>query len=74
MLVSASIRIRLTLWYVLVLAVILAAFGAGVYLTLRHILHSNLDESIQNQASALLTTFQLEDGRLNLTSGTSLAD
>ena len=53
MLISTSIRLRLTLWYVLLLAVILGIFIAGVYLVLRHTLYNNLDDSIQNQATLL---------------------
>ena len=54
MLISTSIRLRLTLWYVLLLAVILGIFIAGVYLVLRHTLYNNLDDSIQNQTTLLL--------------------
>ena len=71
-LIRASIRVRLTLWYVFLLAVILAAFSAGVYLFLRHTLYQNLDESIQNHASALVETIQYEGTRpLLLNAGSS---
>ena len=53
MLIHVPIRLRLTVWYVLLLAVILAAFSSGVYLLLRHALYQNLDKSIENRASAL---------------------
>ncbi len=59
----APIRVRLTAWYVLLLAVILAAFGAGVYLLMRHSLYQNLEESIENRAAALAETIQIIDGR-----------
>ena len=36
-----SVRLRLTLWYVLLLAIILAGFSAGVYLLLRDNLYGN---------------------------------
>ena len=63
MLFPASIRLRLTLWYVLLLAVILGAFTVSVYLILRQTLYNNLDESIQNQASVLLDeAIQFEGG------------
>ena len=62
-LVRAPIRLRLTLWYVLLLALILAAFAAGVYLVLRQTLYQNLDESIQNRASSLINVIQYEAGR-----------
>ena len=59
----APIRLRLTLWYVLLIAVILAAFSAGVYLVLRQALYQNLNESVQNRASALLNIIQYEGDR-----------
>ena len=59
----APIRARLTAWYVLLLAVILAAFGAGVYLLMRHSLYENLEESIENSGAALVETIQYADGR-----------
>ena len=68
-----SIRLRLTLWYVGLLAVILAAFGAGVYFTLRQVLHHNLDESIEAQASTVLATIRFDDGRPLLSNGLSMA-
>ena len=57
-----SIRVRLTLWYVLLLAIVLAVFGGAVFLSLRHVLYSNLDASIQSSADAILGTIQLEEG------------
>ena len=61
-----SIRLRLTVWYVLLLAVILAAFGAGVYLVLRQVLYDNLDESVQNEATSFLGAIEYEGGRPSL--------
>ena len=60
---KAPIRVRLTAWYVLLLAVILAAFGAGVYLLMRHSLYQNLEESIENRAAELAGSVQIIDGR-----------
>jgi heavy metal sensor kinase len=57
-----SIRFRLTLWYVLLLAVILAGFSTGVYLTLRQRLNENLDDSLQNRAGVLLGALDYQDG------------
>ena len=64
--VSAPIRLRLTLWYVLLLAVVLAIFIAAVYLVLRQTLYSSLDSSIQNQAGALLDAIEVRGGRPSL--------
>ena len=69
-----SLRLRLTLWYVLLLAIILAAFSAGIYLTLRHSLYANLDDSIQNRANVLLDIIRYEEGRPTLAGLVSSAD
>jgi len=45
-----TIRVRLTLWYVLLLALTLAAFSAGVYFAMRESLYANLDESLEARA------------------------
>jgi heavy metal sensor kinase len=61
-----SVRARLTLWYVLLLAVILAGFSGGVYLLLRHNLYDNLDQSAQSRADTLLGVVIYEEGRPTL--------
>ena len=69
-----SLRLRLTLWYVLLLAIILAAFSAGIYLTLRHNLYDGLNESVRNRASLLLDVVQYESGRPTLAGAVSSSD
>ena len=69
-----SLRLRLTLWYVLLLAVILAGFSAGIYLTLRHNLNDSLDDSIRNRANVLLDVLRYEDGRPTLAGVVSSSD
>jgi heavy metal sensor kinase len=61
-----SIRVRLTLWYVLLLAIILAAFSAGIYLTLRQSLSSNLNDSLETRANVLAGVVRYEDGHPTL--------
>ncbi len=60
-----SLRLRLTLWYVLLLAVTLAVFSAGVYLALRENLNSNLDSSLEARAS-IVAGLATEDGELEV--------
>jgi heavy metal sensor kinase len=72
--VLRSIRFRLTLWYVLLLAAILAAFSAGVYLTLRHNLAASLDDSLENRTAVLLAAVRYEAGRPTLEGVVSAAD
>ncbi len=57
-----QIRLRLTLWYVLLLAVILALFTGGVYVALRENLNSNLNDSLQNRADAILSLITVDQG------------
>ncbi len=64
--VAMSIRVRLTLWYVLLLAVILAVFSLGMYVALRHILYSNLDESLESNAAAFLDVIQYDENKPTL--------
>ena len=68
---TISTRLRLTLWYAGLLAVILAAFGATVYLVTRQTLYSNLDESIEAQAAVILGSIRFDEGRPLLSDGTS---
>jgi heavy metal sensor kinase len=74
MLAPRSIRLRLTLWYVLLLAIILAAFSAGVYLTLRQNLYDSLDDSIRDRCNVLLGIVQYEGGRPTLAGRISAED
>lgn len=66
-----SIRLRLTLWYVLLLAIILAGFSAGIYLTLRHNLYVNLDDSLEARANDLLPLVQHNGASPTLSASTS---
>jgi heavy metal sensor kinase len=60
-----SIGLRLTLWYVIVVAVAQLAFGTGMYLILRQSLYSITDEALRDQIDDL-TRF-LEAQRKNAT-------
>jgi heavy metal sensor kinase len=64
--IFGSIRLRLTLWYVLLLAIILAGFSAGIYLTLRHNLYANLNDSLETRANDLVPLISQEGARPTL--------
>lgn len=66
MLPFRSLRLRLTLWYIVLLAVILAAFGAGIYLTLRHNLYTNLDDALETRAEDLLSVVRFDGSQPTL--------
>jgi heavy metal sensor kinase len=65
--ILGSLRLRLTLWYLVLLAVILAAFCAGVYMVMRGQLYHNLDDSVENRANILLGVILFDDNRPTLT-------
>lgn len=58
-----SIRVRLTLWYVLALALLLVSFSGGVYLALRDTLSDDFDAAIESRVSVWLRVVQVVDGQ-----------
>jgi two-component system, OmpR family, heavy metal sensor histidine kinase CusS len=62
-----SIRWRLTLWYGLVLATVLAVFGTAVYLTMQHELLARTDEALGGELDEIADDVQAA------TDGTKLA-
>lgn len=61
-----SIRVRLTLWYVLSLTFLLLFIGAGIYVVMRSALRENIDESVESRVEVLLRLVQVEDGQPSL--------
>jgi heavy metal sensor kinase len=55
-----SIRVRLTLWYVLLLAVVLALFGGALYLALRITLYDNLDDILRSSAALIADALEVD--------------
>jgi heavy metal sensor kinase len=49
-----SIKFRFTIWYLLVLAVLLTALSAGVYFYLSRSLYQNLDDSLELRSTQLV--------------------
>lgn len=60
-----SVRVRLTLWYLALLALVLITFGSVVYALLAQSLNSRLDSALRNEVRALAAGFerQLSEGR-----------
>jgi two-component system OmpR family sensor kinase len=59
---SASIRIRLTLWYGSALALILILFGAALYAVMSHTLRNQVDRSLEQTARVAVRA--IEDRRI----------
>ncbi|HEV2689989.1 MAG TPA: histidine kinase dimerization/phospho-acceptor domain-containing protein, partial [Bryobacteraceae bacterium] len=55
-----SIRVRLTLWYSLVLLAGLALFGTGIWVVVSRSLIASLDETLKEQARGAATVLQSE--------------
>ncbi len=53
MIITKSIKFRLTMWYVAAIAVLLAVFGAVAYYLLQANLYRNLDESLRVRVSEI---------------------
>ena len=49
-----SIRLRLTLWYSAVLAVMLIVLGGGIYAVLVRNVHSSIDAQLSSTADQIL--------------------
>ncbi len=50
---TLPIRIRLTVWYFAVLAVVLSVFGVSAYLEMRHSIRQTVDEELQIRAEGV---------------------
>jgi heavy metal sensor kinase len=59
-----TIKFRLTLWYLCVIALLLALFGVSAYFLLAFQLHENLDDSLSTRALELESTVTIQDGRV----------
>lgn len=57
-----TLRLRLTLFYTLLVAIVLAASGVGLHVLLVRGLYHSLDESLQEAAGLLLSFMEQENG------------
>jgi heavy metal sensor kinase len=66
---AASIRVRLTLWYVALLAVILLAFSGVLYVSLSRSLRQEMDLTLSTEAERLVAAMDFENGSPHLGEG-----
>jgi heavy metal sensor kinase len=66
---AASIRVRLTLWYVALLAVILVAFSLVLYVSLSRNLRQEMDLTLSTEAARLVASMDFENGGPQLGEG-----
>ncbi len=60
-----TIRVRLTLWYVALLALILIAFSAMLYFTLARSLYQQADDTLRVNAEQIAGAVNVEQGQIN---------
>lgn len=61
-----SVRVRLTLWYMLLLALTLIVFSSGLYLVLARGLYQQVDDGLRLMAGQFLGTINVDNGQLSL--------
>lgn len=64
MTIHRTIKFRLTIWYLVVIAVLLVVFGTFAYYLLRNNLYRTLDRSLQARALELQRTIRVEGNRI----------
>jgi heavy metal sensor kinase len=64
MIAHKSIKFRLTVWYLLAIAITLVVFGTTAYYMLRNNLYRNLDQSLQARSNELQGTIVIEGSRV----------
>src|SRR2546427_12952288 len=60
-----SVRFRLTLWYVAIVAVVLLVFASQMYVAQVDSLESGLQASLSDHADQLAATYDSRDGQLH---------
>jgi heavy metal sensor kinase len=61
-----SIKFRLTVWYLVVLLILLLVFSTAAYFLLSHNLYQNLDDSLELRAAQLESALSTRDGDISL--------
>ena len=64
--ILSGVRGRLTLWYAGTVLVVLLGWAVGIYITLRHALHSELDDRLREDVE-LVEELMEEDGTGSVT-------
>src|SRR6266508_3067807 len=76
---TKSIRFRLTMWYVLILAMVLAVFSTIVYASQAQSLRAQMDDALRVAGQVLAAAYNPQDGQIDMpnkprTKGAQLGD
>ncbi len=63
---TLSIRWRLTLWYLLILSLVLFAFGGIVYATQASSIRSSLNSELANDVNTLASSYDPANGQFDI--------
>lgn len=66
-----TIRARLTLWYIALLALILLGFSVALYFVVSRALYQQVEDSLALNAHQLISGFNIENGKLDVSSAES---
>src|SRR5436189_4708350 len=64
--VTKSIRFRLTMWYVLILAMVLAVFSTIVYASQAQALRAQMDDTLRAAGQELATAYNPQGGQIDI--------
>ena len=65
MTILKSIKLRLTVWYLIAIVVLLVAFGTVTYFMLKKNLYRNLDEALRARVTELESGIKLKNGQIS---------
>ena len=63
---TKSIRFRLTMWYVLILAMVLAVFSTIVYASQAQALRAQMNDALRSTGQGLAAAYNPQDGKIDL--------
>src|SRR5262245_17712919 len=64
-----TIGVRLTFWYIVLLALILIGFSGALYFTLAHSLYQKVDDSLVQNAHDLFEGLRINNGQFDWPAG-----
>jgi two-component system, OmpR family, sensor kinase len=68
-----SVRMRLTLWYIAVLAAVIVIFAVSIYYTQQTYLYDDLNKQLDTRLQQIAATYNDQTGLLDYTAGAELA-
>lgn len=61
-LTTRNVRTRLTIWYLMILGVVLTVFSVGIVIVLEQLLDSSLNDSVADRTESLIALIEIRNG------------